>query len=345
MATQLDKITPAAARLHRVAPPPPREKRTTRKISGDGIVIALVNNMPDAALEHTERQFIQLLTAAAGNFPLRVNLYSLPGILRGPLGQQRLGRRYRPLEELWSTRVDGIVVTGAEPIAADLRDEPYWPQLVELLDWAEENAITLIASCLAAHAAVLHKDGLRRHPLDHKRFGIFEHVTRSDHALVKTIPGHFPLPHSRWNEIREDELLACGYTILTQSPDAGVDLFCRRTNALILCFQGHPEYDPDTLLKEFKRDIRRFLSEERDRYPDLPHGLFGEEALPLLARFHDHALANRRIELMESFPAQLAFSEQTQGWRATAVGLYRNWLRYMVATRPTPPSPWFEIGA
>ncbi len=54
------------------------------------VKIAFINNMPDPALEDTEMQFLELLDAAAGDFPVRLKLYSLPRIPRGERGQQHL---------------------------------------------------------------------------------------------------------------------------------------------------------------------------------------------------------------------------------------------------------------
>jgi hypothetical protein len=57
------------------------------------------------------------------------------------------------------------IVTGAEPRAARLTDEPYWTALTQVMDWARENTISSVYSCLAVHAAVLHMDGVERHKL------------------------------------------------------------------------------------------------------------------------------------------------------------------------------------
>ena len=66
--------------------------------------IALVNNMPDAALEDTEMQFMELLEAAAGDLPVRLKLCSLPKVPRGERGQQHLVSFYSGIEELWNSR-------------------------------------------------------------------------------------------------------------------------------------------------------------------------------------------------------------------------------------------------
>ena len=76
------------------------------------IEIGLVNNMPDAALEATERQFVELIQAATNDIIVRLRLYALPDVRRGDRGLQKTGARYRDVAELWDSRLDGLVVTG-----------------------------------------------------------------------------------------------------------------------------------------------------------------------------------------------------------------------------------------
>ena len=60
--------------------------------------------------------------------------------------------------------------------------------------------------------------------------------------------------------MRADELTACGYGVLTQSSRRRVDSFLKnKKRSLFVHFQGHPEYGAQTLLKEYRRDIKRFL--------------------------------------------------------------------------------------
>ena len=102
---------------------------------GAALDVALVNNMPDAALDATERQFRALLSAVAADVDVRLTLYSLPEVPRTAFGRGRVAR-YANLDDLWSRRYDGLIVTGAEPHAADLEHEPYWGSLTRLLAWA-----------------------------------------------------------------------------------------------------------------------------------------------------------------------------------------------------------------
>lgn len=303
--------------------------------SGDrAIRIALVNNMPDAALEDTELQFFDLLDAASGNVPVVVKLYSLTGVPRTDRGMRRLNSFYYGLNDLWNAEVDALIMTGTEPQQPSLRQEPYWCNLANVLDWAERNTLSTVLSCLAAHAGVLHSDGIERHRLSDKRFGVFEFPVANDHALTRRVEGMIRFPHSRWNEVRPDSLEACGYTILTQSEEAGVDCFVKmKSRSLFVYFQGHPEYQAHTLFKEYRRDIKRYLRQERETYPTAPVGYFGNDATTCLAEFQRKAITHRSEAVVNDFPETFLVSSLQNGWRSSAVSIYSNWLALLSERR------------
>jgi homoserine O-succinyltransferase len=309
-------------RLHRAA------TTRLRESSPSCLDIGLVNNMPDAALKATERQFLALLRAAAEGVTIKLTLYSLPEVPRTDFGRDEVGR-YSDLRDLWKSHHDGLIVTGTEPRAADLKDEPYWDSLTKVLEWAENHTYSTILSCLAAHAGILHLDGIARRPLGDKRFGVFECVRVSDHPLTAAAPSHLQMPQSRWNEVSEEALLACGYRVLTRTEGAGVDAFVKQRKSLFVFFQGHPEYDATTLLLEYRRDIGRFLRRERETYPPMPHGYFDEETVAALTALRERAWLDRREELLAEFPTAMAAGKVTNTWRSTAESLYRNWLQYI----------------
>src|ERR1700739_1526910 len=305
----------------------------------DCIKVALVNNMQDPALEAPEMQFFELLEAASGGIPFRIKLYSLPGITRGERGREHLGNFYEDFDDLWNTRFDAVIVTGTEPHCPNLREEPYWPRLTELLDWAERNTVSAVLSCLAAHAGVLHSDGIGRHRLGDKRFGVFDFTKAPHHLVIGPNSDQIRFPHSRWNEVRENELKECGYTVITKSAEAGVDSFAKRkTNSLFVHFQGHPEYGSRTLLKEYRRDVRRFLCGERDTYPPLPEGYFDAAAASLLAEFRENALSNRREDTIANFPESPFVATLQNGWNSSANSIYRNWLEYVRTRKAENPA-------
>src|ERR1700728_3064502 len=249
-----------------------RSERSASKQT-DCIRIALINNMPDPALEDTEVQFYELLDAAAGDIPISLKLFSLPELPRNDAGQRHLNNFYFDINELLNGRFDGVIMTGTEPRQTNLRDEPYWPVLTKVLDWAETTTASTVLSCLAAHAGVLYSDGIPRHRLADKQFGVFEYKKARDHALTAGGGNTMQIPHSRWNEVRADALDSCGYEVLVQSAQAGIDLFVKKKrDSLFVHFQGHPEYGTRTLLKEYRRDIKRFLRGERETYPSMQQG-------------------------------------------------------------------------
>src|SRR5262249_8678560 len=153
---------------------------------------------------------------------------------------------YSDLDDLWGSQLDGLIVTGTEPRTARLTDEPYWASLARLIEWADARTHSTVWSCLAAHAAVLHLDGIRRRRLDSKCFGVFECSRVFAHPLTAALPLRLRMPHSRWNDVPEDALRACGYRVLTRS-NAGVDAFLKKRRSLFVFFQGHPEYEANTL--------------------------------------------------------------------------------------------------
>ena len=288
------------------------------------VEIGLVNNMPLAAREATTRQFRDLLESASGATSIRLRLF----LLTGPDGGTDQAPAYSPIEQIYETGIDALIFTGAEPTARDLRDEPYWSRLAELLDWTEENGVPAVLSCLAAHAAALHLDGIARRPLSEKCFGVFEETICADHPLTRGLPARPRIPHSRWNELAVDDLIDAGYQLLTSSPTAGADVFVRNGRGMFLYFQGHPEYEADRLLLEYRRDARRFISGVRPNYPNLPHGYFDPSTENILREFQEKVMCSDRGDTMVDFPIAIA-APPTASWRPEAEGIVRNWLGYV----------------
>jgi len=303
------------------------------------VTVGLVNNMPDAALEATERQFVELARASARSTVVRLVLYAIPQVPRGEAARRDMAGRYRPISELWNSRLDGLIVTGTEPRSENMRDEPYWGTLGAVIDWARHNTTSTIWSCLAAHAAVLQSDGIKRRAFKQKLSGVFECRPMAPHPMLRGAALPLCVPHSRCNDLPERALKACGYRILTRSTEAGVDMFARHDRSFHLFLQGHPEYEADTLLREYRRDIGRYLRGERDDYPAAPHGYFDGEAIELTEAFRKRALADRRPDLIRSFPKRTLETGITTAWRAPATALYENWFDYLKGRKVERRSP------
>lgn len=307
----------------------PAEGDLARDHARAELTIGLVNNMPDTALKATERQFMKLLQAAAGPRRIRFHCFSLPSVQRSPEAKWHVESEYSDLSDLKRQKFDGLIVTGAEPVAPELDQEPYWRDLTDLVDWAKTNTRSTIWSCLAAHAAVLHLDRVERQRLPSKCHGIFDCEAVTNDTLTRDAQVPLKVSHSRLNEVTESDLAQAGYQVLTRSARAGVDIFTRQYASRFVFFQGHPEYDALSLQREYLRDIGRYLAREREVYPALPVSYFDAATEEKLVRFEKRARHQRHPALTNELPALTLRTDIAAG--SAAAALFRNWLQYLGA--------------
>ena len=317
-------ISPALAPSE---PRGPDKVDSDRNIADRVLTIGLINNMPDAALQATERQFIRLLMAGAGESRIHFHCFSLPSVKRSQSAQWRIQQQYTDIADIDRLSIDGLIVTGAEPNAAALQQESFWRDLTEIVDWAKTNTRSTIWSCLAAHAAVLHLDGIERRRLASKCSGIYEPFKASSHWLTDDLPPPFAVAHSRLNELLAGDLTENGYQLLTHSPEAGVDIFAKQFGSHFVFFQGHPEYEALSLEREYLRDISRFLAGERDTPPAVPAGYFDTDTEERLTDFARRAKIERRPELINELPDRSLRHNAPAKEAATAI--FRNWLSFL----------------
>ncbi len=298
-----------------------------RRRSGDVLEVALVNNMPDQALAATQAQFARLVRAGAGDLEIRWRCYSLPGLDRSDTARRFLERSHEGIEALYRRGADALIVTGCEPRAARLDHEPYWPQLQTLVDWARTHTISTIWSCLAAHASALHLTGVERRRMQRKISGVYLFEPTGDdwsgerHATARRVP------HSRYNDLDERDLERHGFNIATRSDDVGIDMFWREEPSLFVFLQGHPEYDADTLLKEYRRDVLRYLDGARADYPSQPENYFSVSTVKALEALHERARSGRCADAESELAAILSKENRQSSWARDTARLYEDWLR------------------
>jgi homoserine O-succinyltransferase len=297
--------------------------------SREAIRIGLVNNMPEAAFKATENQFVSLLESASEGLAVELSLYALRGAAVAASNGDHAASSYALVDQLWGQSLDGLIVTGTEPSTAALKDEPYWESFVQLLDWARDNTRSAIWSCLAAHAAILHMDGIERRRNHAKHFGIFQCHRESGEGLLKGVAPRFAIPHSRWNGVDARQLEARGYRVVSRTADAEVDTFTKQEKSLFVFFQGHPEYATDTLLREYRRDIGRYIPSDAGVYPQLPHGYFDRASEQAFSSLRESASSRPGNELLAGVAAVMEKIQIENTWQPTAVRLYRNWLEYI----------------
>jgi len=289
--------------------------------------VGLVNNMPDGAVAATERQFHDLLQTAAPDHELELVLFQIPEVRRRGDVRAQMEMRYRPAETIAEAALDALVVTGAEAGDGLLTEAPYWSSFTNLVDLALRMNLPTVWSCLAAHAAVQHLDGIKRRALKQKCSGFYPCAPTKADPLLDGVDPVWPVPHSRYNEIAEADLEDCGYEILTRSHEVGADIFVRRGPPLFLFCQGHPEYDRNSLAFEYKRDVRAYLQGARTAPPPLPFGALDAEMAQALKQLEQLAAERRSPELIADLPSRENAKPCQPEWRKSAVCLYRNWLR------------------
>jgi homoserine O-succinyltransferase len=304
--------------------------RGPRRRASDVVHIGLVNNMPDAALRATELQFARLLKEASGAVEVRLYFFSFAKIARSEQARARMEGTYADAAAIPRAGLDALIVTGAEPLKPDLRDELYWESFTRLTDWAKTHTISTIFSCLAAHAAVLHLDGIARRPFAQKLSGVFACENVEDSMLTFNIPAVSAVPHSRYNDLPPEEIAAAGYRILSRLPDGGVNLFAANKPSQFVFLQGHPEYDETSLGREYLRDIGRYLNAERHDRPAMPENYFDAATEAALS---DMRLGIRNPALLPRFTQIVSEAVPLRSWREDTVKLFANWLTLVASEK------------
>ncbi len=290
--------------------------------------IGLLNMMPDAAIEATERQFFRLVGESNQIAQFYMHPFTLPEIPRGKAAQAYIDRYYETFPVLREQGLDALIITGANVSQPDLADEPFWRPLIAVIEWAMENVTSILCSCLATHAVMQFHHGQRRRRLPEKRWGVFPHrVVDRSHPLVNDVNTRFDVPHSRFNEVGRDQFEAAGLHVLVESETAGVHLAVSEDRFRVVYFQGHPEYDTVSLLKEYKREVRAFAAGERETYPPFPENYFGLQTQAILDEYRDALIeAMQAGAPLPEFPEPLITSRLENTWHDTAEAVVNNWI-------------------
>jgi homoserine O-succinyltransferase len=104
----------------------------------------------------------------------------------------------------------------------------------------------------------------------------------------------------------------------------------------VLC-QGHPEYGTLSLLREYRRDVRRCLfGRGAVPYPRLPEGYLSAPALAALEGFAARAASSEEepLSLWSTFPYDEVAPTVENTWAPASATLYANWLRLAHAAAP-----------
>lgn len=292
--------------------------------------IGLLNMMPDAALQATERQFFRLIGESNQIAQFYVHPFTLPEIKRGPEAQNYIDRYYEPFEKLEKEGLDALIITGANIADPDLTKAPFWDPLQAVMEWGWNNVASTLCSCLATHAVMQFRYGQSRRALDRKLWGVYGHrVLDRRHPVVRGVNTVFDVPHSRHNEISRSQFEQSNLRILAESPQADVHIAVSPDGFRLVCFQGHPEYDTISLYKEYRREVGRYMDREIGEYPPFPENYFSAEAQILLSGFHEKTGRGSCVRLPEDSEMR---EKIENSWRDSGRSIIGNWIGLVYQT-------------
>ena len=256
--------------------------------------LLLLNLMPTKIV--TETQLLRKLS----NSPLQVEVEFLQTISYESknVDPEHLTSFYTSFDKVRDSHYDGMIITGAPVENMEFEDVDYWPELCDIMEWTSKNVYSTLHICWGAQAALYYHYGIPKYPLGPKLSGVYKHnVLRPQSQLFRGFDDVFYIPHSRYTEIRETDIIKVPeLEMLSVSEEAGV-FAVKSTDNRRVFITGHPEYDEDTLALEYKRDTEKGLP------IDIPANYF---------------------------PNNDPSTKPLVYWRAHAQLLYSNWLNYYV---------------
>ncbi|MBX2869680.1 MAG: homoserine O-succinyltransferase [Acidiferrobacterales bacterium] len=290
--------------------------------------IGILNMMPDAALEATERQFLRLVGSCNRIAQFHTHLFTFPEIPRDEKSKSHIDKYYRSFESLQEEGLDAIILSGANPAQPEIEKEPFWEPLGAVVEWAKDNVCSVMCSCLATHAVVQQLWGIRRYKLADKRWGVYSNrITDAVHPLIANINTRFDAPHSHVYEVNAGQFEKRHLPVLAQSREADLHLAVSPDGLRFVFFQGHPEYDAVSLLKEYKREVVRYIESQRETYPPYPEHYFSKEARDILEQ-HKRLVERARGDFssLPQFPDAEVEGLVDNTWSDTGKAIVNNWL-------------------
>ena len=286
--------------------------------------IGLLNMMPDSALEATERQFFRLIGHSNQVAQFYIHPFSIKSIKRGVTATKHIEKHYKTFDEIKSQGLDALIISGANVSHPDLERAPFYKELRQVVEWSYENVTSTLCSCLATHAVLEFMYSQKRTPNGKKHWGVFPHkVIDRSHPLVKGVNTRFDIPHSRFNGISEAQFEKAGAKVLASSA-VGVHLAVSQDQFRLIFFQGHPEYDSISLLKEFKREVSLYLEGGRSDYPPFPSNYLSPQNCAILDEYRSR-LENNSATIKE-FPEKLVMKTIDNTWHDSASAIINNWI-------------------
>ena len=260
--------------------------------------IAILNLMPDKVTTETQ------LLRALGLSPLQIEitLLHMSSHQSKNTPREHLAAFYKTHTDIKDKKFDALIVTGAPVEHLDYDAVAYWPELTEVFDWARTHVHSSLFICWGAMAGLYHYNGIKKTALPKKISGIYRHeILQPFTPIVAGFDDVFDVPVSRNTGLDEEKIVSDpALDIIATSPESGAFIISDK-DARRVYLLNHLEYDAETILKEYQRDLAAGLD------PNIPHNYFPQNN-------------------PESHPAIT--------WRAARTLLFTNWVNSVYQNTP-----------
>jgi len=208
------------------------------------VKIGIINLMPFK--DEIEMQFFTIL----GRYDLKVEiefLYPETHITKNtPMNY--IKENYYPIKDIKKRNYNGIIITGAPLEEIEFEKVRYWDEIKDVFDLD----IPTINICWASQAGLYKSYGIKKYPLEQKKFGIYNHQVNLNSLITQD---NFMAPHSRNTYNKKSDILFAGLDIIAESEDAGVYISATKDLKKIY-ISGHGEYQKNRLEYEYLRDLK-----------------------------------------------------------------------------------------
>ena len=256
--------------------------------------VLILNLMPTKIV--TETQILRKLS----NTPLQiqVELLQTASYRSQHTDSNHLDSFYTTFEQVREKRYDGLIITGAPVENLDFSQVDYWDELCAIMEWSKTHVHSTLHICWGAQAGLYYHYGVEKRTLPKKLFGVYDHkVLKPSSPLFRGFDDVFAAPNSRYTEVWEEDILRVPELELIAKGDESGVFLVKSTDSRHFFVMGHPEYDPDTLAREYFRDVKKGL----------------DIAVPA-----------------HYFPNDDPTQPPIVRWRSAGQLLYTNWLNYSV---------------
>ena len=243
--------------------------------------IGIVNLMPTKIA--TETQILRLLS----NSPLQIEitLVQMGCHESKNTSKEHLDAFYQTFKDIKTKQFDGMIVTGAPVETLPFKEVDYWGELCEILEWSKTHVYNTMHICWGAQAGLFYHYGIDKYELEEKLSGVYPHrVMIPLSRLTRGFDDGFYAPHSRYTDIREEDVLAAGLSVLSKSDSAGLYIAASPDRRQVFV-TGHSEYEKMTLDGEYRRDVGKGLSIK----PPLNYYQDDDPDKPPVMRWRSHA--------------------------------------------------------